>query len=67
LDGSATARVPAGRQPDTVLRLRGKGLPEFGGKAQRDLYIRLPINIAERLTPAERDLYERLKALEPKR
>jgi molecular chaperone DnaJ len=33
LDGEATVKVAPGTQPDTVLRLRGKGLPRFGAGA----------------------------------
>jgi len=29
--GQQTVDVPAGAQPDTILRLVGKGLPSFGG------------------------------------
>ncbi len=61
LDGSATARVPAGTQPDTVLRLKGKGLPEFGGRARGDLYLRLRVHVPEHLTAAEKEAFEKLR------
>lgn len=63
LDGNATARVPAGTQPDTVLRLKGKGLPEFGGHARGDLYLRIKVEIPEKPGREERALYERLREL----
>jgi molecular chaperone DnaJ len=63
LDGAATARVPAGTQPDTVLRLKGKGLPEFGGQARGDLYLQVKIQVPEKLSREERALYERLREL----
>ena len=63
LDGNATVTVPPGTQPDAVLRLRGKGLPEFGGKRRGDLYVRLRVQIPSRLTAEERKLYEQLRAL----
>jgi molecular chaperone DnaJ len=37
LDRPATVKIPAGVQPDQVLRLHDKGLPEFGGKGRGDL------------------------------
>lgn len=55
--------VPPGTQPDTILRLRGKGLPEFGSRQHGDLYLRIRVNIPEKLTTEERDLYQRLRDL----
>lgn len=58
--------VPAGTQPDTVLRIAGKGLPEFGGRATGDLYVRLRVAVPQKLTAEQRRLYEQLRALERK-
>lgn len=63
LDGHATVKVPAGTQPGEVLRLRGKGLSEFGNGRRGDLYLRMQVRVPERLSHEERDLYERLRAL----
>jgi len=66
LDGTASVTVPAGTQPDAVLRLKGKGLPAFGGDnggQHGDLYLRIGVRIPEHLTREERDLYERLRAI----
>jgi len=64
LDGEAvTVTVGPGTQPDTVLRLRGKGLPEFGGRHRGDLMVRLQVRVPEKISPEERKLYERLRAL----
>jgi len=54
--------ISAGTQPDSMLRLREKGLPRFGGGARRDLYIRLNIHVPERLTGDQRRLFEQLRA-----
>jgi len=63
LDGEVTAKVPPGTQPDTVLRLAGKGLPEFDGGRRGDLLVRLQVHIPESLSADERTLYDRLRAL----
>jgi molecular chaperone DnaJ len=63
LDGSASVTVPPGTQPNAVLRLKGKGLPAFGGGHHGDLYLRLDVRIPQHLTREERELYERLRAL----
>lgn len=63
LGGPATVAVPAGTQPDAVLRLKGKGLPEFGSARHGDLYLRIRVQVPERLSREERELYERLRAI----
>ena len=63
LDGSASVTVPPGTQPDAVLRLKGKGLPLFGGGSHGDLYLRIGVRVPERLSRAEHELYEQLRAI----
>jgi molecular chaperone DnaJ len=62
LDGQVTAKVAPGTQPDTVLRLRGKGLPQFGGGTRGDVYVRLQVHIPQRLSDRQRRLFEQLRA-----
>jgi molecular chaperone DnaJ len=61
LDGRVSVQVPAGTQPDSMLRLRGKGLPRFGGGGRGDLYVRLQVHVPERLSDRQRHLFEQLK------
>jgi len=63
LDGTAKVAVPPGTQPDTVLRLRHKGLPHFGNRGRGDLLLRMRVLVPERLSAAERRLYEQLREL----
>jgi molecular chaperone DnaJ len=67
LDGTATVTIPPGTQPDAVLRLKGKGLPEFGNGKHGEMYLRLAVRVPEKLTSEERELYERLRTLGEKR
>jgi molecular chaperone DnaJ len=64
LDGTVRITVPPGTQPEEVLRLRGKGLPEFGTPDRGDLYVAIRVHVPERLSPRERDLYEKLRQIE---
>jgi molecular chaperone DnaJ len=59
----AEVTIPPGTQLDTVLRVRGKGLPEFGGRQHGDLYLRIRVRIPEHLSAEERELYRRLRIL----
>lgn len=63
IDGTALVSVPPGTQPDTVLRLQGKGLPHFGNPQRGDLYLRLRVIVPERLSAEAHTLYERLREL----
>jgi molecular chaperone DnaJ len=45
------------------MRLRGKGLPEFGGTRRGDFYLAIDVHIPERLSGEQRELYERLRSL----
>jgi molecular chaperone DnaJ len=55
--------IPAGIQPGTVLRLRNKGLPRFGGKGKGEFYLQIGVHIPEKISREEREVYERLRAL----
>jgi len=61
--GKAKVDIPAGMQPETVLRLRDKGLPRFGGKGKGGLYLQVKIQVPDKLSREERELYEQLRAL----
>ena len=63
LDGSASVTIPPGTQPSAVLRLKGKGLPEFGNGHHGELYLRIEVHVPEKLSGEERELYERLRAI----
>lgn len=58
--GTVAVTVPAGTQPDTVLRVRGKGLPRSGG-GHGDLFIRVQIRVPAHPSAEERALYEKLR------
>jgi molecular chaperone DnaJ len=66
LNGHVKVTVPPGTQPNSVLRLRGKGLPEFGGKRRGDLFLRVDVRMPEKLGAEERKLWERLRAIAKK-
>lgn len=61
LQGQIEVKVPAGSQPDQVLRLKGKGLPVFGAPMQGDINIRLQVHIPEKLSDEEKQLYTQLR------
>lgn len=64
IDGPLTLKVQAGTQPDTLLRLRGKGVPHVQGNGRGDQYVRIKIQIPTRLTRQEKELLQELDSLQ---
>ena len=55
--GDVTIKIQAGTQPDTVLRLRGKGMPVLNRNAFGDHFVHLKIEIPKKLSKREHELY----------
>jgi molecular chaperone DnaJ len=60
LDGKGKLRVPAGTQPGTVLRIKGKGIPRRGGLGRGDQRVEVAIEVPTQLTDRQRQLLEAL-------
>ena len=68
--GEEKVRIAAGTQPETIIRLRGRGLPVLGQNAKGDLIIRVHVWTPERLSDEQERLFGELAKLEgepPKR
>ena len=67
LDGEVTLKVPSGTKHGTILRVKGKGVPQGGPARQSggrgDLYIRISVQIPEKLSKDARQAVEELKKL----
>jgi molecular chaperone DnaJ len=61
LDGKGKLRVPAGTQPGTVLRIKGKGIPRRGGLGRGDQRVEVAIEVPTQLTERQRGLLEELQ------
>jgi molecular chaperone DnaJ len=58
--GDEQIRLPAGTQPETMLRLKAKGLPVLGQSTKGDLLIRVHLWTPERLTEEQQRLFHEL-------
>lgn len=61
VEGKARLKIPAGTQPGKVLRLRGKGLPQYGSSAKGDELVNVMVYVPENLTDDERAAIEALR------
>lgn len=62
LDGDLTMKIPPGTNTGTILRIKGKGVPTAMGK-RGDLYVRVRVEIPEKLSKEAKRLIEDLKKL----
>jgi molecular chaperone DnaJ len=60
LDGKTFLKIPPGTQPDTVFRLRGKGMPHLNGFGRGDELVRVMIQVPTQLTSRQRELLTEL-------
>ena len=68
--GEERLRIPPGTQPETVLRIRSRGLPVLGQDGKGDLLVRVHVWTPERLTDEQERLFRELAKVEgepPKR
>jgi molecular chaperone DnaJ len=63
LEGRATVKIPAGTQPATVLRLRGRGVKNLQGYGQGDLRVRIQVEIPTHLNSAQKSKLSEFAAL----
>ena len=67
LTDPTTIEIPKGTQPGTRFRLRGKGMPNVGGRGHGDLYVVVNVAVPRKLSREQRTLIETLDKTMPKR
>lgn len=60
LDGEVILKIPGSTNTGTILRIKGKGVP-MGGNKRGDLYVRVKVDMPEKLTRESKNLIEELK------
>lgn len=61
LDGKVKLKIPEGTQPDTTLRLKGKGFPIYKRDGQfGNLYVKWQVKLPEKLSPEQKELFLKL-------
>ena len=67
LTDPTTIQIPKGTQPDTRFRLRGKGMPNVGGRGHGDLYVGVKVAVPRKLKNEQKTLIEKLDETMPER
>lgn len=60
VDAKVKVKIDAGTQPEKILRLRGKGLPDVNGYGTGDLLVRIHVWIPKKLNAEEKKILEKL-------
>ncbi len=55
-DKTLNLKIPAGTQPGTILRLKGKGMPYFNYNSNGDLYVKINVEIPTKTTNKQKQL-----------
>lgn len=61
IDGEVKIKVRPGTQSGTMMRLRGKGIKQLRGRGRGDEYVRLIVEVPDRLSREQRRLVEELR------
>ncbi len=67
IDGKLKIRIPSGTQPNTVIRLRGKGVPSLRGSGRGDQYVRIKIVVPKNLTARQKELLREFEGSKTKK
>lgn len=63
LSGNAEIKIPAGTQPGTMFRLKGKGIKNVQGYGHGDLHVRVIVEVPTHLTSAQKAKLEEFAQL----
>lgn len=58
--GKDNINIPRGTQPDSVIKMEGKGGPKFRGSGNADHYVRIKVLIPTKLTKEQKESWEEL-------
>ena len=56
IDGKIKIKIPSGTQPDTLIRLREKGVPHLRGNGRGDHYLRIKVIIPKNVNQKQKEL-----------
>jgi len=66
LEGSANLKIPSGTQPNTVFRVKGKGVKHLKGFGHGDQFVTVKVHIPKHLSGKEKQLVQELGDLQQK-
>ncbi len=56
VEGKVKLKIPSGTQPETIIRLRGKGIQHLRGSGKGDHYVRIKVVVPKNLSSRQKEL-----------
>lgn len=67
LEGKVKLKIPQGTQPETLIRMQGKGVKNIRSNSHGNHYVRVHVKIPDKISSKERELLEDLQEESTKR
>lgn len=67
IDDPLQLRIPEGTQPDTVIRLKGKGIPFVKGAGRGDEYVRIKVRIPKNVSTSQKELLKSFEEVQKRK
>ncbi len=67
VEGRVKMKVPAGTDPGSLIRLKGKGVKNIRGQGKGDHFVRVKLIIPKKLSSEEKVLFEKLAGVQNKK
>ena len=67
LEGKVKLKIPQGTQPETLIRMKGKGVKNIRNSSHGDHYVRVHVKIPDKISSKEKELLEDLQEESTKR
>ena len=61
LDGTEKIKVDAGSQPNTIIKLKGKGVPHINYRGKGDQFVRIVVNVPKKLNKHQKNLLDEFR------
>jgi molecular chaperone DnaJ len=58
LNGTEKIKIDSGIQPNTIIKLKGKGLPRMNSRGRGDQYVRVIVNIPKKISKHQQNLLD---------
>ncbi len=60
VEGKVKLKVPAGTQPNAIIRIKGKGVPHIKGNGKGDHFVKVNVEIPKKVSGKQKELLEQL-------